>query len=92
MRTSILLPSVLALAGCKDVEQGPDCRAFVACVQELDTLRSTRTNVDRFLPAGACWEGSKGAAVCESACRRGIPVLRTQEPRLSCASAASGGQ
>ncbi|MBK6697267.1 MAG: hypothetical protein IPG50_34525 [Myxococcales bacterium] len=86
---SILLFARLVIAllpGCSDVEQGPECRAFVACVKEADTVRGTVTNVDRFLPSGACWGGEKGAAVCESACRRGVPVLRAQEPRVACAS------
>lgn len=76
-----------AAIACNDPEQGPDCRAFVACVKELDVLRGTTTNVARFEPDGACWDGKKGAEVCESACRRGVPVLRAEEPRLTCATA-----
>lgn len=72
------------LSGCGAAEQGPHCRAFVDCVAEFDGLRGTQTNVDRFLPAGSCWEGEKGAAVCENACRRGVPVLKQQEPALLC--------
>ncbi len=72
------------LVACRDAEQGPECKAFVGCVAALDVLRSTRTNVDRFLPAGACWSGPKGAAVCESACRRGVALLHEQEPQLTC--------
>ena len=71
-------------AGCAEPEQGPECRAFVACVGAADAERGTQTNVDRFLPDGACWDGVKGAAVCESSCRRGIPVLRKQEPNITC--------
>ena len=81
--------ALAAAPACSDVEQGPGCRAFVACVKEADALRGTATNVDRFLPDGACWNGSKGAAVCESACRRGVPVLRAQESRLACVSEAT---
>lgn len=73
----------LLCASC-GAEQGPECKAFVSCVGELDVLHGTHTNVDRFLPEGACWGSDKGAEVCESACRRGIPRLREQEPQLSC--------
>ena len=71
--------ALAATSACSDVAQGPECRAFVACVKEADVRRGTVTNVDRFLPDGACWNGSKGAEVCENACRRGVPVLRRQE-------------
>ncbi len=71
-------------SGCGKPEQGPECKAYLACVEEFDALRGTKTNVDRFLPEGACWGGDKGAEVCESSCRRGVPVLRAQEPRLAC--------
>lgn len=74
----------LWLSACGDAEQGPACKAFVRCVSELDTQRSTSTNVERFQPGGACWNGSKGAAVCENACRRGITLLSEQEPALTC--------
>ncbi len=69
---------------CGGAEQGPECKAFVECVVAVDVLRSTQTNVDRFLPDGACWSGRKGAAVCESACRRGVVLLHEQEPKLTC--------
>lgn len=72
------------LVACAGAEQGPECKAFVECVAAVDVLRSTQTNVDRFLPDGACWGGKKGAAVCESACRRGVVLLHEQEPRLTC--------
>lgn len=72
------------LVACRRAEQGPECKAFVECVAALDVLRSTQTNVDRFLPDGACWNGRKGAAVCESACRRGVALLHEQEPELTC--------
>lgn len=71
------------LSGC-GAEQGPDCRAFVACVAKLDALKSTQTNVSRFLPQGACWGSEKSAQVCESSCRRGVAQLLIQEPLLSC--------
>ncbi len=71
-------------------EQGPECKAFVVCVSEFDTLRQTETNVDRFLPEGACWGGEKGAAVCEAACRRGIVLLHQQEAALTCKTARGG--
>lgn len=74
----------MLLVACGRVEQGPECEAFVECVAALDVLRSTRTNVDRFLPDGACWGGAKGGAVCESSCRRGVVLLREQEPELTC--------
>lgn len=76
----------LLATGCS-AEQGPECKAFVACVAELDGIRSTQTNVDRFLPDGACWNVEKGAAVCESACRRGMSLLHEQEPSLTCKGA-----
>jgi hypothetical protein len=72
------------LVACGRAEQGPECKAFVECVAAVDVLRSTQTNVDRFLPDGACWGGQKGAAVCESACRRGVVLLHEQEPQLTC--------
>jgi hypothetical protein len=81
--------ALAAAPACANVEQGPECRAFVACVKEADALWGTDTNVERFLPNGACWNGSKGAAVCEDACRRGVPVLRAQESRLACVSEAA---
>lgn len=77
---------LLTCAAC-GAEQGPECKAFVACVEEFDTLRNTDTNVDRFLPDGACWNGDKGAAVCELACRRGVILLHQQENRLTCKTA-----
>ncbi len=76
------LPTLLG--ACGRAEQGPECKAFIACVAALDVLRSTQTNVDRFLPDGACWGGPKGAAVCESSCRRGVLLLHEQEPQLTC--------
>ena len=72
------------LVACGRAEQGPECKAFVECVAAVDVLRSTTTNVDRFVPDGACWGGAKGAAVCESACRRGVVLLHQQEPQLVC--------
>lgn len=72
------------LVACGRAEQGPECEAFVECVTAVDVLRSTTTNVDRFLPDGACWGGTKGAEVCESACRRGVVLLLQQEPQLVC--------
>ncbi len=87
-RRTILAISAAALwmllGACRGAEQGPECKAFVECVGALDVLRSTQTNVDRFLPDGACWKGPKGAAVCESACRRGVALLHEQEPALTC--------
>jgi hypothetical protein len=80
---ALLTPAWL-FGGCSSPEQGPHCRAFIACVADYDEMRGTRTNVDRFLPGGSCWEGEKGAEVCENACRRGIPVLRQQQPELAC--------
>lgn len=82
----LLTPLLLALTaatGC-GAAQGPDCRAFVACVAKLDALKLTQTNVSRFLPEGACWGSDKGAQVCESSCRRGVIQLLAQEPLLSC--------
>lgn len=81
--------SVLLGFGC-GAEQGPECKAFVVCVEELDSLRNTETNVDRFLPGGACWGGEKGAAVCEAACRRGVVLLHQQEASLTCKTARGG--
>jgi hypothetical protein len=46
--------SVSNWTGC-GAEQGPDCRAFVACVAQLDALESTQTNVSRLLSEGAYW-------------------------------------
>lgn len=82
----LLTPLLLALTaatGC-GAAQGPDCRAFVACVAKLDALKLTQTNVSRFLPEGACWGSDKSAQVCESSCRRGVIQLLAQEPLLSC--------
>ncbi len=82
---AILASAVVTLvAACGGAEQGPECKAFVECVAALDALRSTQTNVDRFLPDGACWNGTKGAGVCESSCRRGVVLLHEQEPQLTC--------
>lgn len=92
MKTSIrpalwkaLLPVLMGCIslGC-GTEQGPECRAFVACVAKLDSLKSTQTNVARFSPEGACWGSDKSARVCESACRRGVGQLLSQEPLLAC--------
>jgi hypothetical protein len=74
-------------SGCAEAEQGPHCRAYVDCVRQADAQRGSVTNVDRFLADGACWDGVKGAAVCESSCRRGIPVLQKQEPAIACEAA-----
>lgn len=79
-----VMATVLIGGGCAEAEQGPQCRAYIECVRQADAERDTVTNVDRFLSDGACWDGTKGAAVCESACRRGIPVLRGQEPAITC--------
>ncbi len=82
---AISAPAVWTLlVACGGAEQGPECKAFVECVAAVDFLRSTQTNVERFLPDGACWDGPKGAAVCESACRRGVALLHEQEPELTC--------
>jgi hypothetical protein len=80
----VSLTATALISGCAEAEQGPHCRAYVECVRQADAERDTVTNVDRFLPDGACWDGTKGAAVCESSCRRGIPVLRGQEPAITC--------
>lgn len=82
----LLTPLLLALSvwtGC-GAEQGPECRAFVACVAKLDAVKLTQTNVSRFLPEGACWGSDKSAQVCESSCRRGVIQLLAQEPLLAC--------
>ena len=87
-RWNLLAISALAVCtlpvACGGAEPGPECQAFVECVAAVDVLRSTQTNVDRFLPDGACWSGPKGAAVCESSCRRGVVLLHEQEPQLTC--------
>ncbi len=79
-----LFLSLTTWTGCGGAEQGPECRAFLACVAKLDALKSTQTNVSRFLPEGACWGSDKSARVCESSCRRGVVQLLSQEPLLSC--------
>ena len=80
--------SVSIWTGC-GAEQGPECRAFVACVAKLDAVKLTQTNVSRFLPEGACWGSDKSARVCESSCRRGVVQLLVQEPLLSCPQGVS---
>lgn len=55
--------------------QSEACRRFVACVRALDAQRGRSTNVDRFLPGGACWGGVAGARLCTEGCERGLPIL-----------------
>jgi hypothetical protein len=80
----LVLIAGVGVSGCADIEPGRFCNAYVDCVRGFDTERGTTTNVDRFVDGGACWDGQKGADVCEMACKRGIPVLTRQEPTLDC--------
>jgi hypothetical protein len=83
-RTAGLVWLLLFGASCGRAEQGPNCSAFVECVQQLDALRGATTDVARFEPGGACWKGDKGAEVCERSCARGLPRLESQQPELTC--------
>ncbi len=74
-----LLVTLALPLGCGPQEQAPSCGAFVACVQALDRVRGTATNVARFAPEGGCWGGKAGAKLCGDACERGLQVLRGGE-------------
>jgi hypothetical protein len=56
----------------------PSCVDYVACVQARDAARGATTDVERFLPDGACWTSAQEAAdACAEACARGLDVLRS---------------
>ncbi len=71
--------------GCADVGQTEDCRKFVACVRAIDQSQGATTNVQRFEATGGCWGTAAGTELCDSACRRGLEVLRRTSANRSLA-------
>lgn len=79
MRSLVLL----MLWGCDGpVEQSASCAAYVSCVEARDLALGQSTNLDRFLPGGACWGGAEGGALCDRACTNGLDWLQANEDDL----------
>lgn len=74
--------SGLVLAGCLGgpVAQTPGCAAYVACVQAVDATTAATTNLDRFLPGGACWVNGETGESCTTGCERALDRIRARSP------------
>ncbi len=87
MRASRVVAGVLlagGLAGCLGgpVTQSPSCATYVACMRALDADAGTTTNLDRFLPGGACWVNSVTGDGCATGCQRGVAWLQARQAPL----------
>lgn len=67
--------TALGVAGCDAPTQAESCQRYVACIRALDERDGKETNVDRFDPGGACWNGEEQAHVCDQSCERGLEWL-----------------
>lgn len=77
---------VATLAGCTlPVAPRPACGAYVDCVRALDASEGVATDVERYLPEGACWGGDELADLCERSCENGLTWLRTHAADLPAA-------
>jgi hypothetical protein len=76
--------SGLMLAGCLGgpVEQTPGCAAYVACMRALDATTASTTNLDRFVPGGACWVNGETGAGCATGCERALDRTRARSTGL----------
>lgn len=79
-----MLCSGLVLAGCLGgpVEQSPGCATYVACLRALDADAGTTTNLDRFVPGGACWVNGVTGEGCATGCERALTRLKERTPAL----------
>lgn len=75
---------VVVLVGCLGgpVAQTVGCADYVACIKALDAPTGATTNLDRFLPGGACWVNGETGEGCATGCERALSRLRDRVPQL----------
>lgn len=71
------VPLVVLLACNGPAEQSPQCARYVECVRARDVALGIQTDVERFLPGGACWGGFEGGELCTNGCENGLAFLAT---------------
>lgn len=68
----------LLLAACGgEVEPSASCVSYVACVRAHDADLGITTDLARFEPGGACWDGASIATLCDQSCTNGLDWLKT---------------